>query len=249
MKRTLNYLLSRRPALYRQVLGAIGSSNTEKKTLLRLVKDGDIVFDIGANRGDLTLLFSDIVGENGQVHAFEPVPPTVAALRERVVGECRFQNVALNDFALGDARGSTQIHVPAGDFGQASLKTHAAGSWSKPGHETFECQIRTLDEYATMEQVRRINFIKLDVEGAELLALRGAKQTLAELHPPIQLEFCAEWTAAFGYSAPELIGFLQGLGYQYFYRGDLTPMGSPVEDLAAAGGSQNVICARGPVGG
>lgn len=247
MKRTLHYCLSRRPSLYRAVLRATGSRNAERQTLLHLVKDGNTVLDIGANRGDMTVLFSHIVGSRGHVHAFEPVPPTFAALQQRAAQECRFENVTFNNAALGDTRGTKEIHVPAGDFGQASLRTHATGSWERPGHETFHCEIRTLDEYVAEARLSRIDFIKIDVEGAELLALRGGRRTLEQWHPPIQLEFFARWTKAFGYGASELVVFLQACGYRHFYRDDLSPFVQPESDIPAIDEPLNVICSVTPL--
>jgi len=97
--------------------------------------------DIGANYGDFTNLFSDIVGSKGEVHAFEPVPSTFLKLIRRIEDEQNYSNVFLNKFALGDKPGTFEIHVPAGDFGQASLKKHSAGSWSKAAVEVDVTQV------------------------------------------------------------------------------------------------------------
>ena len=66
------------------VLRWTGSGCLEKRVYLALVREGDVVFDIGANLGHFTLLFSDLVGRRGEVHAFEPVPPTFVT---RIVAE------------------------------------------------------------------------------------------------------------------------------------------------------------------
>ncbi|MDR3404344.1 MAG: FkbM family methyltransferase [Chthoniobacter sp.] len=247
MKRTLHYLLSRQPFLYRLALGAIQSPNREKRTFLRLVRDGDVVFDIGANRGDFTVLFSHMVGCHGRAHAFEPVPPTFQELSERIRNECRFPNVSLNPCALGDTEGQFQIQVPAGDFGQASLRNHAIASWSRPERESFDCQVRTLDAYVTEKAIDRLDFVKIDIEGAELPALRGGQQTLDRFHPTIHCEYFAPWTEAFGYGAADLISFLQTHGYTHFYSGDLVPLSSPVQELEKMTESQNLVCATKPL--
>jgi hypothetical protein len=62
----------------------------------------------------------------------------------------------------------------------------------------------------------RVDFIKCDVEGAELLALRGAAQTLHRWHPTLCLEVWGQWTRAFDYTPADLISFLQGSGYDLF---------------------------------
>lgn len=221
-------------------------NNFDKIAFLSLVRDGDVVFDIGANRGNFTLLFSHIVGNQGRVHAFEPVLPTFRALSERAAKEQHFPNVSLNHFALGEKAGNFEIHIPAGDFGQASLQKHSAGSWSKPGTETLTCEVRTLDSYWVEQQLTKIDFIKIDVEGAELPALRGGLKLLNQFHPVIHLEFCPDWTDAFGYNLPDIFSLLQGHGYQYFYQGDLTPMETsfiPSEKTASC----NIICSTKPL--
>ena len=247
MKQTINYLLSRHPPLYRLALRAIQSPNIEKMTFLHLIKDGDVVFDIGANRGDFTILFSHIVGRNGIAHAFEPVPPTFEELSHRILNECRFQNVSLNNCALGESEGHFQIQVPSGDFGQASLKNHAVASWSKPGRDSFDCSVRTLDAYVAEKKIHRMDFVKIDIEGAELPALRGGQQTIERFHPIIHFEYFAKWTEAFGYAAVHLVSFLQTCGYTHFYSGSLLPLRSPVKELEDIAESQNVICSIKPV--
>ncbi len=172
----------------------------------------------------------------------EPVPPTFLGLSQRMAKECHYQNVLLNNFAVGDTAGRFEICVPSGDLGQASLRGHSVGSWAKSGRETFTCEIHTLDEYVAEKRIEKIDFIKIDVEGAELPALRGGKQSLGQFHPTIQLEFFSPWTEAFGYAASDLITFLHTLGYEHFYKGDLMPLRSPIEEMGVMTDSQNVIC-------
>ncbi|HSH96169.1 MAG TPA: FkbM family methyltransferase [Roseimicrobium sp.] len=249
MKNTIQHLLSRQPTLYRLVLSAIRSPNDEKKTFLKLVKDGDVVFDVGANFGTHTVLFSHIAGSRGHVHAFEPVPPTFASLSRRLLHEKRFDNVTLNNLALGEVAGTFKIHVPAGDFGQASLKTHSIASWSRSGQESFECEVMTLDSYATQSKIDRIDLMKVDVEGAELPALKGARNTLERLHPTIHFEYLRAWTEAFGYNGSDLVRFLQSCGYRYFYDAELRPLACPTEDIERDTSSQNIVCTFKPLKG
>jgi FkbM family methyltransferase len=95
--------------------------------LLRL---GDLAVDVGANAGYFTLLFSDIVGASGEVHAFEPIAPTFDRLTRMIRSDQQFDNVTLNCAACGDVDGIATMMVPGGDWGQAALVRHDAGSWA-----------------------------------------------------------------------------------------------------------------------
>ena len=82
-RRSTQVLLARHPRLYSRVIASARPGSVEKKVFLQVIREGDVVVDVGANDGYFTLLFSDIVGANGAVHAFEPVTPTFDRLVKR----------------------------------------------------------------------------------------------------------------------------------------------------------------------
>ena len=247
MKAYANYVLARWPRLYLAVLRALRSQHVEKSTFLRLVRNGDTVFDVGANRGVYTLLFSHLVGRHGQVHAFEPVRSTLEQLSARLSREQRHPNVTVNAMALGDREISTVMHLPAGDDGQASLRRHSAGSWEQNISERIPCSMATLDRYVDDAGLGHIDFIKMDVEGAELLALRGGLETLNRFQPVLHMEYCRQWTVDFDYGAVELLSLLRGAGYRHFYLGDLTRLEDAESELASSTHSENVVCSVEPL--
>ena len=108
--------------------------------------------------------------------------------------------------------------------------------------KVFNCEVCTLDDYLSEKHLDRIDFIKLDVEGAELPALLGGLRTLQKFHPKIHVEFFREWTEAFGYTAKDLISCLQSLGYKHFYLDNFLLLHSPIEQLETGVKSQNIIC-------
>ena len=83
-----------------------------------------------------------------------------------------------------------------------------------------------LDHYA--ERLGRVDFIKCDVEGAELLVLRGAQSTLRRFRPKLFLEIDDRWVRSFGWTTADVLSFLRQIGYSYFYGVD-----SPLILLAA----------------
>jgi FkbM family methyltransferase len=196
------------------------------------------------------MLFSNIVGRRGKVHAFEPVPPTFDLLKKRYETEHIYSNVRLSRCIVCSEEGSElDIRVPGEDYGQASLTAHKSGSWAKDtDQKTYKCNTKALDCYVAEQNIQHVNFIKIDVEGAELLVLKGALATLSRYKPTMLLEFFEGWTRDFNYAAPELISLLKSVGYTYFYLDNLQALHEPISELAAKRHSVNVICAAGALG-
>lgn len=240
MKRPLQRILARRPLLYRSVLQTLHRGSLEKRIFLSLLRSGDVIFDVGANRGYFTRLFSDIAGPRGSVHAFEPVPSTFALLASAMGEADGFANFTLNNFALGETDGTVAFHVPGNDDGQAAMRMHDSGSWATGvAVRTCDCSVEKLDGYAA--EIRRLDFIKCDVEGAELAVIRGGVKTLGHLSPILFLEANPAWTRSFGYAPGDLVSCLREMGYDKFF-----VAGEKLHPYAGAefSGSANLLCAK-----
>ena len=134
----------------------LGSYEYEKQLALkRLVRPGDVVYDVGAHVGFFTIILSRLVGAAGQVYAFEPVPENYAYLLRHTVLN-RITNVVAVKAAIGFATGMRH-------FGRGPHS--ATGRLS--GHEGFECEVYNLVEYMLAHNLRPPSLIKIDVEGAE----------------------------------------------------------------------------------
>lgn len=245
--RRLQFFLGRHGHLYLRLLRWTGRGSLEKKVFLALLRDGDVVFDIGANQGYFTLLFSDIVGSEGHVHAFEPVPSTFQRLRSWLAENRRFDNVRLNEVACAEQPAEVTMMMPGNDSGQASLRMHHEGSWKSPGPITqYAVKAIRLDDYFVEQALSRVDFIKCDIEGAELPALRGMTRLLALARPPLFLEVYSHWTRTFGYAPGDLIAFLELAGYDSFYlvSDRVQRLFAPRQELAVAANehSCNVLC-------
>jgi FkbM family methyltransferase len=246
VRRWLDFLLAQAPRLYAAILARRRRHNPEKLLFLRLLRRGDVILDGGANDGTYTLLFSHVAGPRGQVHAFEPVPATLARLAETLARGGVFRNVVTNSVALGETTGEAEILVPGDDPGQASLRPHRAGSWEKARRiEGHACRITTLDAYLPALKGRRPTFVKLDLEGAELPALRGGAALLEACSPLLYVEVHRAWTLDFGYRPEDLVAFLHARGYRRFLlvADRLTPLADPAATLAALSTSANLLCA------
>lgn len=190
-------------------------STGENVVMKRVIRAGDVAYDIGANFGTFSLMLSNLVGAGGKVYAFEPNPEILSNLK-LTLGQK--QNVELFPVALSDSEGEATLFVPE-DASMASL-----GNWTREGkyggeiHETV-CRMRRLDDLITEESLPFPQFVKCDVEGAELSVLRGAKSVFDRADAPIFM-FEVNMKAAQGLNNDLLISdFLDALPlpkYSYF---------------------------------
>jgi FkbM family methyltransferase len=208
-------LFAKAPKFYLATLKALRRGSHEKRLYLSIIRKGDVVIDIGANVGYFTTLFSDLVGPGGAVHAFEPLPSTFELLSRNIRTFPAHKNVFLNCLALGERDQKTFLFVPSEDHGQAALARHRDGSWTSRQIREVKVEMMRLDRYA--ERLPKIDFVKCDAEGAELLILRGGESTLRRCRPKIFLEIEERWTSSFGWTAADVVGFLREIGYQHFY--------------------------------
>lgn len=144
--------------------------------LRHTLKPGDTFVDAGANIGFYTVLGAKLVGSEGRVIAIEMMPDTAERLTEHV-GLNRLANVSIVRAALADTSGGVvEASVPDGRFGQASIANGRAG---EPGVRRISVQTQTLDEL--LHDLPAVRLLKMDLEGAELPALRGARNVLSRI--------------------------------------------------------------------
>jgi FkbM family methyltransferase len=179
------------------------------RVIQELLKPGMTFVDVGAHVGQFSLLGSGLVGMEGTVHSFEPEPQTFEFLQHNVVIN-GLRNVHPIRCALGESSKSVQLYVARPDnLGQTSLRQPNNFSGVQ-----VKVQCRTLDDYAEEHGIDRINLLKIDVEGAELDVLLGARGVLSRNPKPhILIEFWEEFQQAYGASCAQLEEFLRGCGY------------------------------------
>lgn len=200
------YLDLRVPSTHGLLAGLTCEPN-EQDVMRRLIRPGDVVFDIGAHIGLHLVLLSQLVGSDGRVFAFEPNPAVLPALKQ-TIGD--LTNAELFCHALSDKSGSSELFVPA-DQSMASLTNWTKGV-AKSKTRVVPCSIHTLDEMIANSSLTRPDFIKCDVEGAELLVFNGAQNVLNNPSAPIiMFEVNELATSSFGYSAISTMDFLRSL--------------------------------------
>lgn len=154
----------------------------EQLVMTQVVQPGDIVFDIGANFGLHSVLLSRLIGESGQLFVFEPNSEIFPALSQTIAG---VGNGTLYPYALSDTSTDAVLFVPPHHPDVASL-----GDWTQkeygPTH-TVTCEQRRVDDLVAAKVLPLPDFIKCDVEGAELKVFQGAYTTLNRTDAPIIL--------------------------------------------------------------
>jgi FkbM family methyltransferase len=179
----------------------------------RFVQPGMTVLDIGAHHGLYTLLASQRVRPSGRVFSFEPSPRERKALRLNVaLNFCR--NVGIQSFALGSQETNADLFVVKHfETGCNSLRPPVADSEAYP----VRVRVTTLDAWLQTKGIQFIDFIKLDVEGAELEVLKGATRLLKRIPRPVILaEVQDVRTRPWGYCARDIIEHLENNGYKWF---------------------------------
>lgn len=217
VKDLADYWLTRFPKLYALIEKRRRWLNWDRRLYLSLVQRGDVILDVGANVGAHTVLFSHLAGKEGRVIAFEPVPANFVRLRETVDRRTRFANVTMRDVAVGNPLTSGEhvsLAAPGEDLTQASIRIQSAGSWQEGADVRRYCAMLTsIDTEMGSMPAARLDFMKIDVEGAELDVLKGSTQAIARFEPLIYAEVFAAWTRSFGYGPKDLFDFLGAAGY------------------------------------
>jgi FkbM family methyltransferase len=173
---------------------------------LALMKDGDTVFDVGANIGWYALHVAQRY-PSVAVHSFEPLPTTFEQLKKNIrLNEN--QSIAAHNFGFSDKAGEFEFFIDPAITGNASLVNVA----EKKNILTFRCRVETLDGYVSVTNAK-VDFIKCDVEGAELLVFRGGVNTLKKHLPVVFTEMLRKWSAKFGYHPNDIIALFEQLGY------------------------------------
>ena len=146
------------------------------------VRPGDVVVDLGANMGYFTLLAARLAGGEGHVYAFEPEPTNFAHLTQNIELNA-YRNVTAYQKAVADRFGSTKLFICTYDSGHHTINQFdgiAAYARGRPvTSQWIEIETVPLDDFLG-ETARHVDVLKMDIEGAEALALDGMQRILRE---------------------------------------------------------------------
>lgn len=181
----------------------------------RLVTESMVFVDVGANIGEITLVAAKRVGGSGKVIAFEPVDRHADRLQKNILDN-QLPNVTVVRAGLSDRFGACPIYESCGQ-GTVNDEHHGLNSLY-PGPDESPVQtvnITTLDDYLRCNPSDRVDFIKIDVEGAELPCLRGAAASLQQFRPHLIIEVQRKSAEAAGYDPRDILDYLAPLGYEF----------------------------------
>lgn len=182
----------------------------ETRVMDLLARGARHILDVGANIGWFSVRFARRM-PGAHVHAFEPIPPTYGYLRRNVDINGVGARVSTYNCGLSESSGVVDFFISPTSGTNASLLNVANASDARSVRAT----ITTLDAW-TSEQGVVPDFIKCDVEGAELLVFRGAGETLAQHRPRVFAELLRKWSRPFGYHPNDMLRYFADLGYVCF---------------------------------
>ena len=172
------------------------------------LKTSDVFYDIGANVGFFSIIAAKLVGDTGKVYAFEPGEGNAKSIRHNAQLN-NFSQVEVIEKAVSNTSGSGQLLLAKYSGG------HALATADAPPDLAGELTVNivSIDDLIAQNKIEPPNFVKVDVEGAELDVLKGMTETIKTYQPTIIYEIDDGDRTAYERKYGELESFLQSLGY------------------------------------
>ncbi len=172
------------------------------------LKKGDAVLDLGANYGQMSVGLSKIVGPEGKVYAFEAEPYVYSILQHNIKANNCTNIVPV--FGAVHYENDVELIFPEPDFDK--FKTYGSYGLDMKAKEGRKVKTLTIDSLAIPE---KIGFMKIDVQGADLFAMQGARETILKNKMPIIFEFEQQFQDNFGTTFQDYVAFAQSINYKF----------------------------------
>lgn len=172
-----------------------------------------VVLDIGANIGNHSLAFSTIAEK---VYSFEPTPLTFSVLHKNVVNN-NIKNIMTINKGVSDVEKNSLIHINTiGNLGSTSIEVDS------PNSKSEEISLITVDGFVEESGIKKVDFIKMDIEGHEIHALKGMTKVISMFRPVVMMEWnytskAEDFTGNFAFEClfPDYDIFFIGYNYKY----------------------------------
>ncbi len=185
----------------------------QRDRLYSLVQPGDVVLDVGTNIGETLLHFGKLVGDGGFVFGFEPDDENYRNVR---------RNMSINDsgslkvFKLGISDKKEKVKLYCVDPNNLGMNRILNEKEAEQFQNFTTIETDTLDNVITENNIERVDVVKIDIEGYEMHALRGASRLLRTFRPKLFIEVGYSRLINNGASPNEMIAYLEGFGYKIF---------------------------------
>lgn len=173
------------------------------------IKPGMTIIDIGANLGYYTAIASRLAGERGLVVGFEP-EPNFFKLLSRNIRRNDMKNVTCFELAIAEKNGVADLYLSNENKGHNSIIR------SEELKTSVHVKTTTLDYFLASQRIPKVDIIKMDIEGAEVLALEGMKNTLIKHRPLLFLEFSPHSIIKIKRNPMDFLLTLRDIGYSIF---------------------------------
>lgn len=190
--------------------------------LAKHLSPGSVFYDVGANVGFLSVIAARLVGRDGVVYAFEPVPANAAMVRRNASAN-NFDNIQVIEVAVANHTGTGQLALAEYSGGAVLAEVAKPPDWAG----MLQVRLSSIDDLIERDGLTPPSFVKIDVEGAELGVLEGMDRTVARHRPVILYEIddaepeplrrkhamCEQWLAARGYRVAEVADSYPGANW------------------------------------
>lgn len=194
----------------------IAVERAEQTFYINYLREGMIAFDVGANIGELTLLFSRFVQPSGKVFSFEAATATFEKL-QGIISLSGRNNVELNHLALCDRNGLVELNIYPDEYaGWNTLADRPLKSYGIDVTPVKQEQVRsaTIDTFCQEKGTTHIDLLKIDVEGAEYQVLLGARRMLEQKRVKCVLFEFGATTFDMGNTPAMIESYLTQVGYR-----------------------------------
>lgn len=178
------------------------------------VKEGDWVLDIGAHIGLMAVVLGKKVKAGGRVYSFEPTPVSYGVLCKTIRINGLDNVVTPVNAAVSDKTGQTTFYI-------SDTAVDVGNSLVKYGNDKvlrgIDLPMVSIDDFVKKEKLARLDFIKIDAEGAEYKVLKGGMETLRTFRPRIILALHPEAITANNDSLEDIYTFIREMGYTIIY--------------------------------
>jgi len=176
--------------------------------MLSFIQPGDLVLDIGTNVGYFALRCA-MKAKRGFVYGFEPSEISFNKCQANL-GLNNLSNLVVEQLALGEMEGTAYLHTETeNNRGMNRISTDRIS-------EDEQIKVRSMDQFVKENNISKVNFIKLDVEGYEMQVLKGGEQTISAFRPKLFLEVDDTLLGRFGVSSTSIFHWLQEREYNIY---------------------------------